>query len=292
MNLILLLFTSVTFCQVKPDFKVYQFLGNDSIKGHISRIVKHNSNGKISFEELINYKTSRNNGFIDVRKINFYKDTILIKTLKSYPKSKSTEKDSSRTEYKYNTKNQLIQETHFDYKRRLKKNIRKGIQYGDCIIEPSDYEEVPTWKITSQIKFTYNNKSKKTEYYASEHHWNNQNRYKYVYDEKNRIIKETSLDHNRVIWHKYYSYVENGYNYFLDWYGEFKVNTISDWPYKYKIRFKTDSNGNKIEETKLNKDGSQNYRVVRTIDSFNRIETEKRYDSKDEIELTKIYIYE
>jgi len=284
--LIFLLFTSGIICQVKSDFKIYQFFGNDSINGHISKIVKYNAKGQLVFEKLSDYKTSKYNGFSDVSTTNFYKDTLLIKTLKAYPRG--IVKDSVRIEFIYNEQKQLIGKTYFDFKKRLKKDL----EFGDCLIDSTDYQPEPTWEVYSKIKFTYNKQGQKIEYYAPEYHWDSQNRYLYFYDNKDRIIKESSLNHDEIVWLKYYSYVENGYDYILDWDGKFEIETIADWPYKYEVRFKNDSRGNKIEETASKKDGSQDYRIVRTFDNSNRITSEKRYDSNDNIELTKIYIYE
>ena len=286
LNLTLILTTSLVMSQVKSDYKVYQFFANDSLNGHFSKIVKYNSKGLIKYEERIGYKTSKYDGFVDIRETYFYDDTLIIKTLLEYPKGIIA--DSGRVKYKYDTENRLIKKTHYNYKKRLLKEL----EFGDCLIDSTDFEKEATWAIRSEISFKYDSNGQKSEFYAPEFHWDSQNHYKYYYDEENRIVQETSLNHDELVWHKYYSYVDNGYDYIIDWDGEYKIKTLSDWPHRYGIRYKLDKKGNKIEEKKLSKDGSQKYRVVRTFDKSSRITSEKRFDSKDNIELTKIYYYE
>lgn len=286
LNLMFLLFTSATLCQVKSDFKVYQFFGNDSINGHISKIVKYNNKGQLVFEKLTNYKTSKYNGFSDVTETHFYIDTLLTKTLRAYPRGILY--DSTRTEFIYNRQKQLIGKTYFDFKKRLKKDL----EFGDCLIDTTDFHPKPTWEIYSKIKLKYNKQGQKIEYYAPEYHWDSQNRYLYQYDNIGRLIKETSLDNDEIFWDKYFFYVKNGFDYYYNRDSKKIINNKSDCPYYYSFREYKDDNGNIILETDSKKDGSQDYRIERVFDKENRILSEKRYDSKNEKELTKIYIYE
>ncbi len=284
--ILLLLTTSIVSCQEKySNYKVIQFEGNEKQNSQIVKEVNLNENGQIRFEKYSGFKTSKYNSFVDVEIMNFYKDTLIVKTLKYYPNS--IDADSARIEYTYNDKNQLIQRKHFDFKKRLKKTL----EFGDCLIDSTDYEPYPTWKIKSNITFKYDKKGQKIEYYAPEIHWDRQNHYFYEYDVKGNLIKETSLEDDELIWEKHFSFVSNGYDFFYNRDAETTIKNKSDWPYYYEVRFKKDSQGNVIEESKTRKDGTLDYRIEKEYKN-NRIIKEQRFNQNNELELTKIYKYE
>lgn len=284
--ILLLLTTSFASCQEKySDYKVIQVEGNEKQNSQVVKEVSINENGQIQFEKYSGFKTSKYNSFVDVEITNFYKDTLLIETLKYYPNS--IDADSARIEYTYNDKNQLIRRKHFDFKKRLKKTL----EFGDCLIDSTHYEQYPTWKLISNISFRYDKKGQKVEYYAPEIHWDSQNHYFYEYDHKGNLVKETSLEDDELIWEKHYRFVTNGYDFFYNRDPETTIKNKSDWPYYYEVRFKKDSQGNVIEESKTRKDGTLDCRIEKEYQD-NRIVKEKSFNRNNELELTKIYKYE
>ncbi len=284
--IVLLLISSYASCQEKKnDYKIIQFEGNDNQNSQVVKEVKLNENMQVFFEKYSGFKTSKYNSFSDVEITNYYEDKLLVKTTKYYPNS--IDADSARIEYKYNAKSQLIERRHFDFKKRLKKTI----EFGDCLIDSIDYEPYPTWKLESSISFKYDNKGRKIEYYAPEIHWDSQNHYFYEYDEQDNLIKETSLNNDELIWEKYFSFVYNGYDYFYNRDADVTIKNKSEWPYYYKVRFKKDSKGNIIEETKTRKDGTLDYRIEKEYEN-NQIVKEQRFNRNNELELTKIYKYD
>ena len=283
--ILLLLFSSLASCQEKKaDFKITQLEGTET-NGQIAKEVKYNYNGQIKFEKLTGFKTTKNNSFIDVEETYFYQDTLLIRTLKYFPNS--IDADSARIEYRYNDKKQLIERTHFDYKKRLKKSL----EFGDCLIDSTDFDSKATWKLESKIIFKYDKQGRKIEYYAPETHWDRQNHYYYEYDNEGNLIKETSLNNDELIWEKYFDYLENGYDFFYNRQPNTKIENKSDWPYFYQIRYVKDNEGNILEESKKGKDGTLDYRIIREYKN-NRIINEKRYNRNNDLELTYIYDYE
>ena len=105
--ILLLVTTSFASCQEKySGYKVIQFEGNKKQNSQVVKEVSLNENGQVQFEKYSGFKTSKYNSFVDVEITNFYKDTLLIETLKYYPNSFNA--DSARIEYTYNDKNQLI----------------------------------------------------------------------------------------------------------------------------------------------------------------------------------------
>lgn len=285
---ILLIISFISFSQQKRDYKVYQFFGNDSLNGHICKTVKFNQNGQKMFEELVDYKSSKVDGTSDYMENYFYKDTLLIKA----EETSRTTKYRKITNYKYNNSNQLTSKEFKSYDIRLKKNLKKGIAYGDCIIDEKDYDKNASWKIDSQIFYKYNSKNQLIEYYAPKYHWDDQNRYLYEYDENGKIAKETSLNHEEVIWEKYFVNLENGYDYIMNWENEFKISTRKDWPYHYEVRFYKDNNNNIIRQTITDKDGKIEYEIKKQFNVNNQITKEERFNENGEIEITHKYIYE
>ncbi|WP_026450104.1 hypothetical protein [Aequorivita capsosiphonis] len=282
---LIIFISSLISCQEKKsDFKITQFEGTEK-NGQISKEVKYNDNGQIKFAKLTGFKTTKYISSADFEETYFYKDTLLIKTLIYYPNS--IDADSARTEYRYNNKNQLIERAQYDYKKRLKKTL----EFGDCLIDSTDYEPQATWKLESRIEYKYDDAGRKIEYYAPETHWDSQNHYYYEYNSQDCLIKETSLNDNKLIWEKHFDYLENGYDYFYNRLPITKIENKSDWPYFYKVRYVKDNKGNILEESEKGKDGTLNYRIIREFKN-NRIINEKRYNRNNDLELTYIYDYE
>lgn len=285
---------NVSFSQSKRNYKVFQFMGKDSLNGHISKIVKFNELGKKIYEKLIDFKSSKVDGIVDYEAKYFYKDTLLIKEEHSYNEL-GTKK--SETTFKYNVNNLLVFEEDKTFERRLKKNIKKGIEYGDCTLEKSDYEKNPTWEISAQIYYKYNSKNQLIEKTAPKYYWDNQNRYLYEYDQNGKLIREISLHNDEELYDEHFEHFDNCYDYFLKWHDDeslknLKIVSRKDWPYFYKVCDYKDEKGNLIKHTETDKEGNIEFEIKNYYNSKNELIKEERYNEKGELEITHNYIYE
>lgn len=287
-SIIFILTSLFSIAQEKKDFKIYQFEKSDSINGHISKIVKYDTNGLKTYEELIDYKVSKLSGFSDYKDNYYYNDTLLIKTVTTYNNSEN----KAETNFKYNSNNQLIKETFSSYERRLKKDLKKGFAYGDCNIEEEDYEKNPNWEIETEKYFKYNSKGQLTETYAPEKSESSQNRYLYRYNYDGQIEKITSLENDEVIWEEFRENFENGnYDYIRLWANDFTFKNVCRSV--GAKRYKYDKNNNLIEKSKPDETGIRG--IVKTrfyYDDNDILIKQERYNTEDELEITHIYIYE
>ncbi|WP_299681057.1 hypothetical protein [uncultured Dokdonia sp.] len=288
LNIVFILTTLCSLAQEKKDYKVYQFEQNDSLNGHFSKIVRYNEDGLKSYEELIDYKVSKLSSFSDYIDNHFYSDTLLIKTQTTYNNSER----KAETTFEYNSDSQLIKETVSSYERRLKKDLKKGIEYGDCIIEEEDYEKNPSWEIETEKFFKYNLKGQLIETYAPEKSQSRQNRYLYRYNYDGLIEKVTSLENNEIIWEEFRENFKNGnYDYIRLWSNDFTFKNVCRSV--GAKRFKYDSRNNLIEKSRPDETGIRG--IVKTrfyYDDNDVLIKQERYNSKDELEITHIYIYE
>lgn len=286
-TLIILLFfiSCFSFSQQKRNYKVFQFAENDSLHGHICKIVRFNDKGQKVFEELIDFKSSRVDGTSDYIENNFYQDTLLIKIEESGRNS-----ERKRTvDYKYKSNNQLELVEFKTLERRLKKKSERN---QTCIITDKDYDKSSSWEIQSQIFYKYNSKNQKIEFYAPKYHWDSQNRYVYEYHEDGKLSKETSLNHDEIIYEKYFVNHINGYDYIMNWENEFKIESRKDWPHYYEVRFYKDSNNNIIKQTETDKNGNLAFEIRKFYNNQNQIIKEERYNGDGKLEITHKYLYE
>lgn len=288
LNIIFVFTTLLSVAQEKKDYKVYQFEQKDSLNGHISKIVKYNKNGLKSYEELIDYKVSKLSGFSNYIDNYFYNDTLLVKTITTYKNSENKAKRS----FEYNSDKQLIKESFSTYEKRLKRDLKKGIQYGDCIIEEEDYEKNPSWKIETEKYFKYNSNGQLTETYAPEKSKSRQNRYLYRYNYDGLIEKVTSLENDEVIWEEFRENFENGdYNYIRLWSNDFTLKNVCRSG--REVRHKYDDRNNLIEHSKPDETGIRG--IVKTkyyFDNKDVLIRQERYNTNNELEITHVYQYE
>ncbi|WP_299112196.1 hypothetical protein [uncultured Winogradskyella sp.] len=289
-HLTLVLFALILFsCQNNSfDYKVIQYKGTDSLNANETKEVKFNEIGLVKSEIYRGYKTDVANGTSDVNTTYLYNDTLLIETLNHYPNNpKGICCDSSKTEFFYNSIKQLEKRKHYNYQKRLKKNI----EFKD-VITSEDYEPEPTWKLSAELEFKYNDKGQKTERHSPIIHWDSQNRFLWEYYDDGKIKQEKSLDHNRIIWIKDYEYNDNGYHYTLTWYdyhGKPK-KTMSEY-FGRLYEFLVDSNGNEIEEKVTNGNGNVISRKITEYNKNGKIKKTVVLDKNNIPSMTHIYQY-
>lgn len=270
----------------KVDYMVYQYEGLDSLNGHIAKEIHFNEDGLVKFEKVSGFKETKYIGNEDVEITHFYKDTLRIKTLQS--SQNSIIADSTRIEYKYDSKNHLIQKSYYDYKKRIKRNK----QLRECNHDSTDFESKSSWALLSRVNFKYDEKGRRTEYYAENIHWDSQNHYYYEYDSYDRLVKEISLNHEEFIWENHYDYKLDGYDFYQNQDSTKKIESKKDWPHFKKIRYVRDNFGNILEETEIGEFGTLEHRIIRKYNKNNRISKEERFNGQNNLVLTNIYKYE
>ena len=273
---IILLCIVVLSCEQKSDqlsYRIYQFKKNDSLNGHISKIVSYNSDGLIAFEKQDDFISIKGWPTSDIETTHYYKDSLRVKTLKKYYDRLSI--DSMRIEYIYNEKQQLIKRLNFEKYRPFKKDRTTS-----CLASEDDFEAEAIWKLSHTELFKYNEAGLKIERYIPEQK-KFQNRFLFEYDNDGRIIKKSFLSEAELIEVVSYKYVDNGHTLISN------SGRVGNDDY----RFKKDEKGNSIEEQKK-WDGKQIYRIERVYDDHDRVLVERGYNDKDELKITHKYSYE
>ena len=175
--------------QTPKQCDVYQYEGT-STKSKKVLTIKYNQKGQKISEQYKNFKEDEAVEMCDVKETYIYQDTLLVKIL-----ALDEDNDSSKTINSYNDQGQLIKSENYDFKRRIKKGVDKGLgRPGGCIITEADYEKNKTWQVRSEINYKYDNNGNKILYDASKNHWDSQNNYTWKYDEKNRVTEHSSYN--------------------------------------------------------------------------------------------------
>lgn len=292
--ILLLLFSQLFSCQEKSfDYKILQYEENDSLNTKTVKEVRFNSDSLVIYEEYRGYKSDKANSTSDVNITKLYRDTLVVKELKFYPKT-PLRNDSTRIEYYYNDKNLLTKRVAYKYERVLK----KGLGFKDNLTS-DDFEKERQWLMSSETFYSYDNLGRKIEYNAPEKHWSSQNRYVWSYDNKNRVKEEKSFDEDRLIWTKSYEYKVNSYKYVLTWYDyEGNPKHLKDksksWEYSPRktYNYKLSKTGQEIEELVMTETGEFISKTITEYDNENRISKTTKYLEPDKPIMTHIFDYE
>jgi hypothetical protein len=237
----------------KITLKTYYFHGKDSSELNLQKITEYYSENQIATESHLLTSSETQKGW---KSFYDYKDSLLVQK-----RTINKEKDSTKVLYFYNSKNQLVKREHFSFKKRLLPEfIEKSMNMRNCIITEKDYEKNRTWDKVSGIKFTYDSIGQKTEYYAPDLHWDNQNKYKWFYDKVGDLIKKESWNNEELIWSENYSYKNNEYSYNRIW---------NEKEYQKDLKFIVFKNGKgeKIKELTLRNENIQNKRTFEYYDN-------------------------
>jgi hypothetical protein len=261
------------------DIQVFQYFDNDSLNGKITHSKKLDVNGNVIAEYYKDYKTDKGNGRADVMEINEYNGKNQLITSTTY--YETFQKGEVQKMFYYYKDSHLIRRESFEFKRRMKTSVDKGLgRPGGCIVTSDDYEKEGTWEATHIVLYEYNNYGRKTKSYSpifQGYH----NRFEYTYDHNGSLIEEKSMDESRLIYTIKYKYSDNQTSSKLKWDKE-------SWGGTTKIKT-FDNNGNLIKESTIqkNKEWIDIYKY--TID--NKLKRFVAYESNGEISLTHIYKY-
>lgn len=279
---------------------IYQYSGTDSIEKIVSKIVKYGINNLVLSEQDHGFRESSYEGTANVISYYDYKNGLLVQQRKVYRDNSTPsfrQQDSTKTTYYYDKDNKLEKRQHFDFKRRLKANLDKGIgRRGGCIVEEEDYEKESSWDIISEIFFKYDTLGRKTEYNAPYIHWDNQNRYTWLYYNDGKVNEYRSYDHDRLIWIEKFTYTDASYQFIRTWYdydGNPEHLKEKSWEYTPQIthKYELDSLGRIIEETEMTEKGDFLYRSVIEYNSSGLVSKKVRYNQENKPDITHIYEY-
>lgn len=197
-----------------------------------------------------------------------------------------TNLDSTKTIYIYDEKGLLIREDHYDYKKRIRDEVDKGLgRPGGCIVYEEDYEVERSWEKRSVIHFKYDTKGRKIEYHAPTIHWSDQNKYTWIYDDNGEIIEHNSYDHDRLIWTEKFAYSESKYEMTRTWYdhnGDPK-HLKEKWEYTPKLTFTfiLNDDNREVEKIVRTEKGELRSRKITMYDKEGRIIKTETYDSNN-----------
>ncbi len=258
----------------KITLEEYYFHGVDSSQLSLQKITEFYSDNQIASESHLLTSSNTEKG----RKIFYdYKDSLLVQK-----RTINEKNDSTKVVYFYNNKNQLVEREHYTFKKRLRPEIiEKQKESADWLISETDYEENRSWDKISEIEFSYDSIGRKIQYYAPNLHWDNQNKYKWLYDEKGNIQTKQSLNNDELLWTEHYTYDDNEIHYTRIW-------NNKDFQKDLEFLIFMNKNGQKIKEITLKNGNVQN---KRTFEHYANGMLKKKivYGENDEPLTTYIY---
>ena len=275
--------------------KVYQYIQNDTNGKRVTRTIHYLPNGKIAKETYNGYKESDQKSKSDATYYYDYKDSLLVQKRVS---KNLMGKDSSVFIMTYNDNGKCIKEIEYNYKKRIRSDVDKGLgRPGGCIITDEDFESEASWAIRDIVHYTYDSLGRKTESYAPDIHPNGQNRYTWLYNEIGQIDEYRSYDHEELIWIEKYSYLDSVYFFTRTWYDyEGNPKHLKDkksgdyWP-QYTFTFKLDKNKREIEKIVSNIERVYSVRATTEYNENGRISKMVQYDEYNIPEMTHLYEY-
>ena len=283
----MVLFLVYACCEAQGLIKcdVYQFMGTDSTNKKVVLTQILNSSGQVISETYKGFMENSVEGIADGSYFYSYKDSLLTKRT-----SIDYNNDSAKMFCYYNGENQLIKEEHFDFKKRLKNNVRCD----NCTNE--DYENEATWKKVSEINYSYDNSGNKILYDATSLHVDTQDRYTWTYDSLGRVSKYSSFDGKKLLWIEEYSYFRKGYKVTHTWYGrdgnpEHLKTKDSGFVPRRTNTYDVNDKGRVIKETSETEKGETESVKKTFYNPKGQVIRTVCYDNNRQPEVTHVYVY-
>lgn len=271
---------------------IFQYAGTDSLNQKLVSEEFYNAKGQLTSYYYSRYKSSPSEGYSDSKYVNFYRDTLLIRSAWINETG-----DSGKTSYSYNAAGQKTREEHFSYKRRLKKNSDKGNgRPGGCIVTDADYEKERTWEKTSEIHFSYDSSGNKILYDATGLHFSTQNKYTWIYDNKNRVVTHHSYDHSRLIWTEQFTYFDGGYTLTRTWFdyegnpSHLKEKNHEYWP-QYTFTYTLNARGQVTSEKVTDEKGTPGSSKTMRYNAAGKLISSTTFDAQGQPGITHNYSY-
>ncbi|MDO7846917.1 hypothetical protein Q5H92_11155 [Hymenobacter sp. M29] len=268
---VLLLFPLMSLCSDGPKqrgytLKIFQYEGTDSLQRTLAVTRVFNAQNQLLFEQYHQKYEENGYGYFGGSTTRFiYRDTCLVKTIGAM------RGDSLKSYSLYNDKGQLIKSRSFQYQKKLKPSVDKGLtRPGGCIILPEDYEKNRVWQEGVTSVNRYNAEGKRVEYTSMQgstvldkRRWSyyksgklreqssssdiaaSISRTCYFYDDRGRLSKQVSYRDEKVSATNNYSYRNNSV---------YVNGTYAAFPGQYPLSVyrnvkKLDLKGRLIEET-------------------------------------------
>jgi hypothetical protein len=247
----------------KKNYKVYQFLGGDSLSGKMSKIVKFDDRGLKVHESTTNYKTSKLTFVHDHITNFFYNENLLVKTETKF--SNSINKFYST--FKYNSLKQLTSITLKKFEKGIKTKVEKTSE-GELLGEER-WETKAKWTTDLKKHFIYDKWQRLVKTIIPEKYKKSQNIYYYHYYSENNPIKITSYDNEKLVWDEYREYHnKNDYEYIRVWPRyDFKISEVCRSV--GKVTFTFDAENKILEISKPDYTGIRgNIKIKATIYNF------------------------
>jgi hypothetical protein len=274
--------------ETKDVCSTYYFFAKDTLTPIIARVL---SNDQAGHEKEVIYTSFESH--VPATSLIFY-DSLGKKSIEYYRiDEKGQHQTLTKTLHYYNEKAQLIQSISFDFKRRIKKDVDKGLgRPGGCIITEDDYEKQKSWALASVWNYKYDNLGRHIEKVAPVLN-STQDHYLYSYDSLGRLKEKRSLEANTIIWIENYAYHQNGYEFTRTWF-EKDGTRGKEWNGSLTpvdtFRYKTDNFNNVTEELVIEEGGRQISKDYKFYDTQNRLRRHEIYN--DTAKLIGYYVYD
>lgn len=217
--ILLLFFSSISFGQNFTRCEILHCFGDNKSNTQVLETKIYNSKGLVSYETSKHFKDSLPVKILDDSTFYFYEDTLLV-----YVISVNYNNDSTKIHHTYNKKRQRVKSEYYVLEWQPQKTaIREKIKCDDCKEAEANYMKDEIWKIKSITYYKYDNKGNKTQEIAPDIHWGSQKKSEWIYDNKNRIIKQKAYIIKKLSYDKKYSkdiyeYSDKGYKFTRTYY--------------------------------------------------------------------------
>ncbi|OQP66460.1 hypothetical protein A3860_13290 [Niastella vici] len=268
---------------INLNYEVYNtcttnyFYAKDTTKGTLSRLVYYDKDGR---EKSTAYQ--------------FYESRIPATSLCMYDKDgRKTEEyyridekgrlsSFTKTIFEYNESGKLARTIAFDFMRRMKEGIVRGLgTSGGCIVSDEDYEPKRSWALNTVWNYVYDKEGNLIEKFRSFPRDMYQDRYLYKYDNRGRLIEERSFSQGHLYYVESYQYYDGGYEYTRVLYDE-DGTRAKQWNDSLEtidtFRYAVDRFNNQLEEKIIEEGGRLVSRDRNYYDKKNRIIRKEIYD--------------
>jgi hypothetical protein len=270
--------------------KVFQYLGADSLHQALVAESTYTAKGQLRSCHYKGYKDCLASGREDETYVNTYRDTLLIVTRSVNNRSK----DRSKIVFSYNRSGQKIRQDFFDYRRRIKKSVDKGMgRPGGCVVLESDFEKKRTWKSQGTLNFRYDGQGRKIRVNNDDYYPYDDNHI-WTYDPAGRLLTDSTFDMDSQLTSvDEYSYYPAGYQYIRTWFGYDGKPKLSDESWSRYIKaFKLDPAGRIMEASVREEHSDQVIRETNHYDTSGNLVQHIKFDANGQRELTHNYYYE
>ena len=152
-----------------------------------------------------------------------------------------------KIKYQYDKNNNAIKEETTDSTGNQSKLFLYEYDQNKNLLETKSYSE---GKLLSSVKFIYDKKGRKIEFYRKNHFYNNEEEKEtYKYDEKGNLLQQDNYTNNSLLSSIFYSYDENN-NLINEKRTCFEIGVA--WCPSYEKQYSYDKNNNLIEEKSEN----------------------------------------